>query len=328
MKRFSLNRLSLIAFCCALMLATGCGETAPNCSVAGTCTDTDLLSVVAISRHGIRSPTSSQATMDSYTQQPQSFPLWPFPADTAGQLSTKGQQNATLLGSWYRDFYVAQGLLPARGTCPAADTVFVYADGFERTVQTGQGYLDGMFQGEATADCGFQVNISLNKPDPPDPYIDTVSAKICAIDIPQDQAAFNERIGGSPQVLIDRNFAALNELQAVTHCCQPSACATPANPNPASCSLGGLPTTVRTTESVAFASGSLFYVADNVTETFGMEYAQGMPDANCPSASGTQCVGWGAIPPNGLFNMSELHVENMVNLTCQLPSFAGWARRT
>src|ERR1035437_6060439 len=91
--------------------------------------NTELLSVVAISRHGIRSPLdpldSTKHTLSTNldTLRLQGFPLWPPPAATPGNLSTVGQQNATRLGAWYRDFYAAQGLLPVRGTCPAAGAV-------------------------------------------------------------------------------------------------------------------------------------------------------------------------------------------------------------
>lgn len=320
MKRFPLHPLFPIALCCALfLLATGCGQTSRPCADAQDCPASDLLSVVAISRHGIRSPIPSQATMNSYTQQPQGFPLWPAPADIPGQLSTKGLQNATLLGAWYRDFYAAQGLLPAAGACPAAGSVFVWADGgFQRTLQTAQGYIDGMFGSENPAGCGIQVQQSATLPDP---YIDTAAAGVCAIDTAKDLTAFNDRVV-TPRLLIERYAAQLQELQTVTHCCQLSACVTPANPNPTSCSLLDLPTTVNTTGEVGFANGTVFGVADNVSEMFELEYGQGMPDANCANTSGAQCVGWGAIPADGIFDMSKLHVENMVNLTCQLPSFA------
>ncbi len=82
-----------------------------------------------------------------------------------------------------------------------------------------------------------------------------------------------------------------------------------------------LPTTVSTNNNVQFASGTLFDVADTITETFELEYAQGMPDTNCASTPGAQCVGWGAIPPGGLYEMTKLHVLNM-GLTCGLPSYA------
>jgi 4-phytase/acid phosphatase len=46
-----------------------------------------------------------------------------------------------------------------------------------------------------------------------------------------------------------------------------------------------------------------------------------MPDTDCATTLGSQCVGWGAIPPGGLEDMMKLHVMNM-DLYSGLPSFA------
>ena len=130
MKRFSVHQLYLIAFCSSLMILSGCSSSSTQDSA-----ETELLSVVVISRHGIRSPTSSVEILNQYTERSEGFPIWPPSAndpDLPGNLSIVGQQNVARLGSWYRDFYADQGLLPQRGSCPAAGTVFVYADVFER----------------------------------------------------------------------------------------------------------------------------------------------------------------------------------------------------
>jgi len=296
LKRLPAPRWYALALGCFLMMASGCGSSAKQGSG-----DTKLLSVVAISRHGIRSPTTSVASQNQYTTQPQGFPLWPAPADVPGNLSTVGQQDATLLGAWYRDFYTAQGLLPARGSCPPAGTVFAYADAFERTIHTAQAYVDGMFQSEATPGCGVQV---VSSSGPGDPYIDTAALGVCAIDTTTDLAAFNARIGGSPAALATAYSAQLQMLQTVTQ-------------GP----LLSLPTTITTAGDVSFGSGSLFDVADTITETFELEYAQGMPVTGCATTTGASCVGWGAIPPGGLEYLLQLHVLNM-GLTCGLPSFA------
>jgi glucose-1-phosphatase len=179
--------------------------------------------------------------------------------------------------------------------------VFAYADVFERTIHTGQGYLDGMFP-EATTDCGFQV-VHASNLQAPDPYIDTAASGKCQIDTAGDQIAFNARTGGAAS-LMNTYSTQLQMLQSVTQY-----------------PLLELPTTVSSTGSVGFARGTLFDVADTITETFELEYAQGMPDTNCVSTPGAQCVGWGAIPPGGLSDMTKLHVLNM-GLSCGLPSFA------
>ena len=281
--------------------------------------DTELLSVVAISRHGIRSQTQPLSKMNLYTQRPEGFPLWPAPADNPGYLSTVGKQNVTLLGSWYRDFYMSHGLLPRIGICPDAGTVFVYADIDERTLETAQGYLDGMFSTESTPDCGFQVNHTTELVDP---YFDTLGTGICKVDTAVDQAAFNAKTGSNPDSLKTIYATQLQDLQTVTQCCQPSACATPTNPTPSSCSILELPSEVSvrpTTGALSF--GPLFNVASAITEMFQLEYAQGMPETGCETTQGAQCVGWGAIPAGGLNDMMQLHVMYF-DLTFGLPSMA------
>ncbi|HEY1208965.1 MAG TPA: histidine-type phosphatase [Terracidiphilus sp.] len=320
MKRISIKRFYLIACCSIFMMLTGCISSYQN--GGGNGSGSQLLSVVVISRHGIRSPTDTQAKMNLFTQQPEGFPLWPYPADTAGNLSTVGQQNAALLGAWYRDFYAAQGILPAKGSCPAAGTVYVYADTLQRTLVTAQGYVNGMFQTEALPDCGIQVVQYSPLITAIDPYIQTARAGIanCAINTTQDLAAFNARIGGAGNVasLINTYSPQLQMLQTVTQCCKPTACTPTANP----CTLLDLPTTVNTTGVVSFASGSLFDVADTLSESYELQYGQGMPSTGCSTTPGAQCVGWGAIPPGELQDLTKLHVLNMVDLTSQLPSFA------
>jgi 4-phytase/acid phosphatase len=196
--------------------------------------------------------------------------------------------------------------------------VFVYADVPERTIQTAQGYVDGMFQAEATPGCGVQVVHSSGQVDP---YITTAYTGLCSVDTAVDQAAFNTAIGGNTSSLITKYSAQLQTLQTVTQCCQPAAC----NPSlpPVSCSLLELPTgvSVDPTGAVAYAAGSLFNVADALTEDFQLQYAQGMPETDCATTQGAQCVGWGAIPPGGLDDMMKLHVMN-IDLTCRLPSFS------
>jgi glucose-1-phosphatase len=197
--------------------------------------------------------------------------------------------------------------------------VFVYADVYERTIQTAQGYVDGMFQSEATPDCGVQVVHSSAQVDP---YIATAYTGLCSVCTAVDLAAFNTAIGGNTSSLITKYTAQLQTLQTVTQCCQPAACATPTPAKtPASCSLRELPTgtSVDVTGAVAFATGTLFNVADALTEDFQLQYAQGMPDTDCATTPGAQCVGWGAIPPGGLDDMMKLHVMN-IDLSLRLPS--------
>lgn len=255
MRRHPVGRPRASVLCAALLAATGCGSSSQESG------DSQPLSVVALSRHGIRSPTASIESLNRYTTRPQGFARWPAPADVPGNLSSAGLQNAVRLGAWYRDFYTAQGLLPARGTCPATGAVFVYADLFERTLQAAQGYLDGLFQSETTRACGIEVSHATGRLDP---YIITAAAGVCRIDTVADRAAFDAK-AGSAASLIDTYAAELRMLQTVTQC-----------------PLLDLLTTVSTSGFVAYAGGTLFDVADTLTATFQLEYAQGMPDKDAP----------------------------------------------
>ena len=160
-------------------MVTGCTSSSQN-------DGTELLSVVAISRHGIRSQTASVEQHEPVYLAATGFSAVATPRGCTRQSLHLGQRNVTRLGAWYRDFYTAQGLLPPRGSCPAAGAVFVYADVDERTIQTAQGYLDGLFQSEATPDCGVKVISSSKRVDP---YIRHVrKAGKCQIDTAADLA--------------------------------------------------------------------------------------------------------------------------------------------
>jgi len=282
---------TLGAVCCALAVA-GCSSSE----------DDELLSAVVISRHGVRSPTTDLATLNQYTTRIQGFPTWPVPEDGQGMLTEVGQRNAARLGAWYRDYYASRGLLPRRGNCPTTGKVYAYADVDQRTIATAQGYLDGIFQGEATPDCGVEVKSASG---PVDPYIVTFATGKCAIDTAGDLAAFQSRTGGFA-ALTDAYSAELQLLQAITR-----------SPTP----LVNLPATVATAGYVRFDRGTLFDVADNITETLQLEYAQGMPTVGCATTPGAACVGWEAIPPGGLDDLMKLHVMN-IQLYSGLPSFA------
>lgn len=280
---------------------------------------TELLSVFMVSRHGIRSQTQTLDYLNEFTLRPQGFPLWSPPADISGNLSTKGMENAAKLGAWYRDYYAAQGLLPSRGTCPASNAVFVYANVFERTLQTAQGYIDGLFQGEQPADCNVQVNhTNLTV----DPYFLPLSAGLCSVDSDMDVKALNDSIGGNPDNLKTRYAGHLQLLQEITKCCAPEACHTSENPNPVSCSLLELPSAISVTAGTGKVQlPTLFYILDQISEQFQLEYAEGMTATNCPSTPGAQCVGWGVIPTSAELYEAMSFRGIYTNLVERLPSY-------
>jgi len=281
--------------------------------------DTELLSVVMVSRHGIRSLHIPLEDFNKYTQRPQGFPVWPPPADVPGNLSAKGKENVTKLGSWYRDFYASQGLLPARGNCPPDGKVFVYANVMERTIQTAQGYINGLFKDEKTADCGVKV---IHAEGETDPYFTAASVSgLCKTDSTRDLKAFNDAVGGNPDSLKIKYSSRLRMMQDVTKCCAPEACQTVKNPKPSSCTLMELPSAPGIHEKTGIVKfDTLFHVASGIAETLELEYVEGMAERKCPTAKGAQCFGWGAVPPGGLNEMMSLETMYF-NVVHRLPSF-------
>jgi 4-phytase/acid phosphatase len=101
----------------------------------------ELVSTVALSRHGVRSPIAGHPALATFAAD--TWPTWPVPS---GDLTPRGAELAKLLGAYYREYYAAQGLFPARG-CPPTGRVVAWADVDQRTLVTAQSLLDGMFPG-------------------------------------------------------------------------------------------------------------------------------------------------------------------------------------
>jgi hypothetical protein len=64
----------------------------------------ELVSTVALSRHGVRSPIAGHPALATLAAD--TWPSWPVPS---GHLTPRGAELAKLLGAYYREYYAAQG---------------------------------------------------------------------------------------------------------------------------------------------------------------------------------------------------------------------------
>ena len=105
-----------------------------------------LLKVVALSRHGVRSPTQSPATLSAWSSR-----IWPAWNVSPGSLTKRGAD--LIEGEWtgLRETLAFDGLLPA-SECPQAGSIFIYSDSEERTLATARAMLEGVAPG-----CGMTV---------------------------------------------------------------------------------------------------------------------------------------------------------------------------
>ncbi|MGP3590081.1 bifunctional glucose-1-phosphatase/inositol phosphatase [Vagococcus sp. WN89Y] len=107
-----------------------------------------LQQVLILSRHNLRAPLGDNGSILQQSS-PNRWPQWDVPG---GELTTKGGVLEVYMGHYTREWLTAQKLLTA-GECPAKESVYVRANSLQRTVATGQFFVNGAFPG-----CDIPVN--------------------------------------------------------------------------------------------------------------------------------------------------------------------------
>lgn len=135
-----------------LLLLPGLLFTAFSCEAeAGD----QLLKIVVLSRHGVRSPTQSDKMLSLWSEKP--WPAWPV---GRGELTPRGARLITAMWENLREKLTAQGLLPEKG-CPNQAAVYVRADTDERTRATAKAILAGL-----APECNLGFAVASQKIDP------------------------------------------------------------------------------------------------------------------------------------------------------------------
>lgn len=255
----------------------------PVCAVAAE-NQFSVEKVVLVSRHGVRSPTKSNASLADYS--PRDWPIWPV---APGELTPHGAKLTEAFGRYLRLSYGNQGLLPAEG-CPKTQAVRVWADVDQRTRASGDALLTGMFP-----DCGLRAEYSHPKADK-EPQDQLFHTTICPMDAEVARKAVLETAGGSMEELTSRYRRPLAALQEILHYQPASGCAA----GQSACSLDTMPNSLK----VGSKGGDISMVgplaiASTVSEIFLLEYAEGLPVAD---------VGWGKVAvPSQLSDLLVLH---------------------
>jgi 4-phytase / acid phosphatase len=187
---------AVVAAAVALALSSSNATAAP--AMGNTTSDTStLLTVVVISRHGVRSPTHPQE-LDPYSTE--RWPAWAVPN---GYLTLHGAKLMQAFGGAYRAWY-GDAFGWTASACPPSDAVYIWADVDERTRATGRSVADGFAPG-----CNVPVGTAgtVQDPlfDPPDRAGDPARA----------DAAVLGAIGGDPKsidIAYGSNFAALKKV--------------------------------------------------------------------------------------------------------------------
>ena len=130
---------------------------------------TVLKAILFFGRHSIRASTDAPGTLDQYSADP-------YPAFTVapGLLTPNGQQAAGLLGSYFRDYLLHEGLLTGDRDTDLARSYF-RANTIERSYRTAAKFGAGLIPG------GF-MPVHTYPANWPDPVFEPVFAQIAAID--------------------------------------------------------------------------------------------------------------------------------------------------
>lgn len=234
--------------------------------------------VVIVGRHGIRSPLQQPSQLAPYAAQP--WPAWPEPP---GYLTPHGAYEAKEMGKYFRERYVAAGLLTGDGAADGA-TITLRSDSDQRTIETARMMGEGLTGGRMVPVLSRPQGVK-------DPLFSSTKLDIGHPDKRVAMAAVLGRMGDNPQAMELAYRAQFERLQNVLF--------------PGGVVAAGKVPLLSLTPRVepgadydAVRIGGPFNLALRMTDAFLLEYCEGLP---------ADQVGWGRVGPAELRQLMVLH---------------------
>jgi 4-phytase/acid phosphatase len=238
----------------------------------------DLKFVVALSRHGVRSPIGNTDLLNKYSAAP--WPKWDVPPS---YLTPHGYELMKLVGAWNRVKFSGQRLFAATG-CEDAGHIAILADSDERTRETGKALAEGMFPG-----CPIEVQAQAEG------TVDPLYRVVGGLH-PEDKAlaaaAVAGRIGADPRSLTDAFRPQLTALDNVL-----AGCGHAAPSDTKRTSIFDVPVSLGSGSNYTSGYSGPLTTASTMAENLLLEYTTGMSDAN---------VGWGCVDGTTLRALMQL----------------------
>ena len=158
---------SLCLLSAAVLLSNAHAETPSDVLQAIPHTE-ELLNVVVVSRHGVRSPTQSAEKLHGWSDK--KWSAWPV---APGLLTSRG-------------FYLVKATWKLNrsrapftyGVCPKPEDVQIIADVDERTRKTAEALNEGLYP-----TCGYKVKVTSSEHSA---IFSPLKAKVCRIDYPKE----------------------------------------------------------------------------------------------------------------------------------------------
>ena len=236
-----------------------------------------LEKVVILSRHGVRAAMSSPERLEETSARP-----WPRFSVPPGHLTARGEALASLMGGYFRQLYVAEGLLP-EGDCGAA---YYWANLTQRTIATAQAV-------SRTLSPGCAVDVHTVGEGRVDPMFEPIKAGVVVADTALARAAVAGRAGGDLAAWSASHRDAAERLDALLMQCP----AGPCPPAPGKRRIfDATPGFVEGEDLVSLSGPEAF--ASGVTESLLMAWADGQDFAG---------LGWRNLDEDALTRVFALH---------------------
>lgn len=279
----------LISICIALgLIATSTAKSADSSSVTD---EGELVRMVVLSRHGVRSPTQSHETLAAWSTR--TWPQWPV---QRGWLTRRGALLTSAMWENLRIRFVGAGLdlLP--------EQVFVRVDVDQRTQATARALLDGLHL-PSTPFVVFKGRS--------DPLFHPVKAGACAFDARAVQEDILRQAGGNLEHLAHELEEPLRRISDLVSPVSPALCQK--WKLPPDCALADIPGLIEAkgNEHAVTLQGGLA-IASSLAEIFLLEYAQ-WPD---------KLPAWGQANSAVLRHILPIH-NRVFDLVNRAPAVAG-----
>lgn len=261
---------------------------------------TTLMQIIIFGRHSIRSSTVEPTTLATYSAN--TYP--PFFGVPTGYLTPHGREAARLMGSYFHDYLLHEGLLTGRTSTDLSRSYF-RANSIQRSNVTASMFGEGLIPSATIPVHSYSLNDpSTNKP-VPDPVFDPVEAKVATVNADR---AKNEVLGiyGSGAALAS---AYSGELSLIRDVLSPPG---PVDPT----SQTSNPFTLTAYAPITNAGGSIdtggLGLTNSATDPFVMQYADNFPPED---------VAWGKLSLDTLSQTTRT-INLQINIEMRLPYVA------
>lgn len=279
-----MTRINLWPALPSVLLALAIG--APASSQTVTDDNTILKQIIIFGRHGVRSPTPSPAAYAVYSPRP--YPDFGVPV---GYLTVHGQQAEVLLGTYFHDYLIAEGLLTGDASTDLGHSYF-RANSIQRSNLTAAMLGRGLIPGVTIPVHSYPFG-------QPDPVFDPIAAGVAVVNA--NRAAHEaQEVFNSGTALASAYSPEFSLIRSVLFNYQTGIEPPPATPSGITdATAQPIPLTANTAGLSAGSVVTLGGVLDavNAADPFIMEYADGLPLAD---------VAWGRLSADALSQSSRL----------------------